>query len=59
MVFAQNDHVLDKFSSNSADHSFNLGILPRRSRRGDNLVEAQTGNPSVNSSAIDCVAISE
>ena len=36
----QNNHVIEKFTADRADHAFGEGVLPRRAWRSENLGEA-------------------
>ena len=42
---AQHDHVIQTLSSNRTDHSFDVRILPRRSRRDQDLPDAHVVDP--------------
>ena len=35
MALVEDDDVIQELSAKATDHAFNIGILPRRSRRGD------------------------
>ena len=53
------DNRVEKFSTKRADDSFDVGVLPWRSRRGDNLVNPQAFEPSLNPGTVDPVAIAQ
>ncbi len=40
MAFVEYADVIQKLSAKATDQAFNIGILPRRSRRGDDLIDA-------------------
>ncbi len=40
MALVEDDDVIQKLSAKAADHALNIEILPRRSRRGDDLIDA-------------------
>ncbi len=39
MALVEDDDVIQKLSAKATDQAFNIGILPRRSRRGDDLID--------------------
>ena len=57
--FVQNDHVVEKFTADRADHAFGEGFLPGRAWRGENLGEAHALHPSAELATVDAVAIAE
>ena len=57
-MLVQDDDVLEKLSAKAADHSLHIGVLPRRGRRRDDLVDAERINPSLNPVTINTVAVS-
>lgn len=40
MLLAEDDHVVQGFSPYRPDHALRVGVLPRRSRRGQNFLDA-------------------
>ncbi len=59
MSLVEDDDVLQNFSAKASDYALNIGVLPRRSRRGDNLVNTQARQPSLNLITIYAIAISQ
>jgi len=47
MSLVEDDNAIWKFSAKASDYALNISILPRGSRRGDNLVYAQARQPSL------------
>ena len=41
MSLVEDDDVIQKFSAQASDYALNMGVLPRRSRRGGNLVNCR------------------
>jgi hypothetical protein len=39
MLLIENDDVIETFATDRANDAFDIGILPRRSRRGDDLLD--------------------
>ncbi len=59
MFFVKDDNVIQKFSSDTADHSFDIGILPWRRWRGDDFFRAKRPNSLLNLPAVAAIAISQ
>ena len=59
MPFVDDNDVIEKFSAKATYQPFNVSILPRRSRRGDNLVNPQTLQPSSNALSVNAIAVSQ
>ena len=59
MPFVEDDDVVEKFSAKAADHPFNIGVLPGRGRRRDDLLDTQAFNPSLNAPSINAIAVSQ
>ncbi len=59
MLLVEDDDVIQKFSAQATDYAFNIGVLPRRSRRGDNLANAQARQPSLNPITIYAITVSQ
>jgi len=58
MSLVEDDAVIQQFSAKTADYAFNIGVLPRRSRCGDDLVNAQARQPSLNPITLYAIAVS-
>ncbi len=59
MSLVENDDVIQKFSAQATDYALNIGVLPRRSRRGHNLVNTQARHPSPNPITICAIAVTQ
>ena len=57
MMLANYDHMIQAFTSNRADQSFGIAVLPRRSRRGRSVTNAHRSNTPGEWLAIDAVPI--
>jgi len=57
MIFIEHDQVIQAFSTDGADGSFSVGILPRRSRRCRDFFDSQVFQAFLEMSAIDAVTI--
>jgi hypothetical protein len=58
MMLANYDHMIQALTSNRADQSFGIAVLPRRSRRCRSVANAHRANAPRKCLAIDTVAIS-
>ena len=58
MSLVEDDAVIQQFSAKTADYAFNIGVLPRRSRCGDDLVKAQARQPSLHPITLYAIAVS-
>src|SRR6188472_4270072 len=58
MPLAEHDHMIKAIASDRADQSFNIPVLPRRSRRCRSVANAHRANAPRKCLAIDTVAIS-
>ena len=58
MSLAKDNDGIQQFSAKAADYAFNIGVLPRRGRCGDDLVNAQARHPSLNPITIYTIAVS-
>ena len=58
MPVVKDDDVVEKFSANATDHPFNIGVLPGRGRRRDDLLDTQAFKPSLNALTINAIAVS-
>ncbi len=59
MSFVEDDDRIQNLSTQATNYALDIGVLPRRSRRGDNLVNAQARHPSLNPIAIYAIAVSQ
>ena len=59
MSLVEDDDVIQQFSAKATDYPFNIGVLPRRSRCDDDLVNAQARHPSLNPITINAIAVSQ
>ena len=57
MPLVEDDDVIQKISAKATYYAFNKGVLQERSRRGDNLVNAQARQPSPNPITIYAIAV--
>src|SRR5713226_10248560 len=55
----EDNHVVEQFASDGADHTLGEGVLPRRARCGENLGGAHTLHPLPKLAPEDAVAIAE
>jgi len=55
----QDDHVVEELAADCADYALGQGVLPRRSRSGENLGDADASHPLPKLGAVDTVAIAE
>jgi hypothetical protein len=58
MRLVDDDHVIETFSSDRADQTFDVRILPRTRRRGDDLGDAHASQSPLEDVAVDAVSIS-
>ena len=58
MPLVENDDVIEKLSAKAADHAFNIGILPGRGWRRDDVVDTERINPSSNPVTVNAIAVS-
>ena len=59
MTFVENDDVIQEFSAKATDHAFDISVLPGRSRGRDDFLDTEAFNPSLNTGAIDPIAVSQ
>ena len=59
MSLVEEDDVIQQFSAKATDYALNIGVLPRRSRCGDDFVDAQARQPSLNPITINAIAVSQ
>ena len=59
MSLVENDDVIQKLSAQATDCALNIGVLPRRGRRGHNLVNTQARQPSLNPITVCAIAVTQ
>lgn len=59
MGLAQDDHVIETLSSNGADKTFDVRILPRRPRSDEHLGDTEPGQPASEAMPIDGITIAQ
>jgi len=59
MSLVEDDDMIQKLSTQATNYALHIGVLPRRSRRGDDLANAQARHPSPNPIAIYAIAVSQ
>ncbi len=59
MPLVEDDHMIQAFSTDGPDNTFDIRILPWRAARGDNLIYAQAPDPSLNLLAVYRIAITQ
>jgi len=57
MPLAKDDHVIEALTSDRADQSFSMAVLPRRSWRCRSVANAHRANAARKCLAVDTVAI--
>ena len=57
MPLAEDDHVIEALTSDRADQSFSIAVLPRRSRRCRSVANAHRANAARKRVAVSTVAI--
>src|SRR5882762_5538827 len=55
----QDDHVVEEFAADGADHAFDEGILPRGAWCSENLGDEHALRPSSKLTAVNAVAIAQ
>ena len=58
-AFVQHDQTIQAFPTDGTDHAFDIGILPRRSECGANLLDAQGLHRLSELGAIDAVVVAQ
>ena len=58
MAFVQNDNVVQKLSAKANDYAFNVGVLPRRARCCDHVIDTKRLNPTSNPLTVKAIAVS-
>jgi hypothetical protein len=58
MPLVEDDDVVEEFPTKAANHPLHIGILPRRARGRDDLIDAQAFNPSRNPLTDNAIAVS-
>src|SRR6478609_4143467 len=59
MPLAKDDHVIEALTSDGADQSFSIAVLPRRSRRCRSVANAHRSDAARKCLAIDAVPITD
>ena len=57
MSLVKKDHVIETLAANATNHPFDVRILPRRSRRRPNLVDAEAFDAPDEVRTIDAIAV--
>src|SRR5260221_707171 len=57
MVLVEDDDVIQTFSADRTDEALSVGVLPRRSRRSDNLRDPHRSNAMAECRTIGFVAV--
>src|SRR5260221_8260330 len=57
MRLVEDDHVIETLSSDRANQAFDVRILPRTRRRGDDLGDAHPRQSALEGGAVDTVSI--
>ena len=58
MRLVDDDHVIETFASDRSDQAFDVRILPRTRRRGDDFTDADASQSALEDVAVDAVSIS-
>src|SRR5262245_47324174 len=59
MAFVEDDDVIQTFPTDRTDETLSIGVLPRGSRRGDNLRDPHCSNPMAECRTIRFVPVPE
>src|SRR5262245_44290678 len=59
MLFGKNNHVVEAFAADTADHSFRVWILPRRVGSGDDFFDSHTGYSSPEIVSVDRISVAD
>jgi len=59
MVLAEDDHVVEAFTADGADQPLDVRILPGRSGRGEDLLDAHPFDPAPEVLAVDRVSVAK
>ena len=59
VTLIENNDVIGDLSAKAGDQSFDIRVLPRRSRRRDDFVDTQTSDASLNLLTINAVSVSQ
>ena len=58
MPVIEDDHVVQTFAANGANHALHVGILPRAERARHDLGDAEAGDPPTHLIIEDAVPVS-
>ena len=58
MPLVEDDDVVEEFPTKAANHPLHIGILPRRARGRDDLIDARAFNPSRSPLTVNAIAVS-
>jgi hypothetical protein len=58
MPLVEDDDVVEKFPTKAANHPLHIGILPRRARGRDDLIDTLAFNPSLNALTMNVITVS-
>ena len=53
----EDDHMVEALAANASNYSFDVGALPRRARRRQNLPDAESGDAPVEVPTVDAISI--
>jgi hypothetical protein len=59
VALVERDHVVQALAPDVGDQPLDVGILPRRARRGEDFLDAEVGGGSVEGLAVTAVAVVE
>src|SRR5207249_7808314 len=57
--FVEDDHVIEAFAADRTDHTFNIGALPGRSRRGKDLSNIHRPKLLLKGKAVNSITITQ
>src|SRR5512143_3214874 len=59
VTLIEDDDVVETFAADRADDALDIGVLPRRSRRGDDLLDSHRFEAIAENLTVRCVAVSQ
>ena len=59
VTLTEDNDVIEAFAADRADDALDIGVLPRRSRRGDNLLDSHRFEAIAEDLTVRCVAIAQ
>jgi len=59
VLLIEDDDVIETFAADRANDAFNIGVLPWRSRRGDDLLDGHRLDTIAEGGPIGCVAVAQ